>query len=420
MRFLYSLALYLGVPFLLLHLWWRGWRNRAYRKRWAERFGFLPALTEGCVRVWIHAVSVGEVQASLSLVRRLRNEHPFLHVLVTTTTPSGSERARKLLPDDVDHAYVPYDLPGAGRRFLQRAKPSLAVFMETELWPNLFRRCQERGIPVVVANARLSERSAAGYRRVPALTRSMLADVSVVAARSDTDARRFVGLGLPEERVQLTGNLKFDQMLPDELAEQARALRRQWSTRRPVWIAASTHPGEHELVLGAQRAVLERHPKTLLILVPRHSERCTQIDLAVRRADLRTCLLSKPDALSDGTQVLLGDEMGELLRLYAASDVAFVGGSLVPHGGHNLLEPAGLGIPVLTGPHFFNFEEIAQELIAGGAARQVMGAESLAATLVELLLNKDIRSQMGESGRRIVLANRGALGRLMGVIQEYV
>ena len=420
MRFLYSLILYFSVPYLLWHLWWRGRRNRGYRQRWVERFGWVPRLPKGCCRIWIHAVSVGEVQASLSLVRRLKADRPDLSILLTTTTPTGADRARAVLGDRVAYAYAPYDLPGAGRRFLARVQPKLAVMMETELWPNLIRSCTRQGIPVVVASARLSARSARRYGRVASLTRAMLADVSALAAQSEADARRFSGLGLPAGRIRTTGNLKFDLAIPQDLAEQAETLRRRWDEGRPVWVAASTHPGEEGLVLAAHRNLLRSHPGVLLLLVPRHPERSAEVAALVSVSGLTCGLLTRCQGGCAGMQVVVGDSMGDLPVLYAASDVAFVGGSLVPLGGHNVLEPAAAGIPVLVGPHVFNFSDITELLVNSGAAREVSDAMSLSEAVAGLLTDAAGRREMGENGRRVVAENQGAVDRVMEVLAPYL
>ena len=420
MRFLYSLILYLAVPYLLWHLWWRGRRNPAYRRGWADRFGYVPDLPRGASRIWIHAVSVGEVEASVPLIRRLRIERPDLTILLTTTTPTGADRARMALGDEIQQLHIPYDLPGAARRFVARVKPALAVLVETELWPNLIHSCRRRDVPVVVVNGRLSERSARRYRRVASLIRTMLARVSAVAAQSDADARRFVDLGVPAPRIRTTGNLKFDLVLSDELADETATLRRQWGEGRPVWVAASTHPGEDELVLDAHRAVLRRHSTAVLVVVPRHPERSAEVAALAGAGGLTACLLSDCASGCAGHQVVVGDGMGQLPVLYAASDVAFVGGSLVPRGGHNLLEPAVLGVPVLTGTHMFNFAEINRLLLTRGAAWSVSDTPGLSEAVTRLLADSAARREMGDKGRRAVAENRGAVDKVMEVLGPYI
>jgi 3-deoxy-D-manno-octulosonic-acid transferase len=415
MRLLYTGLLYLALPLALLRLYWRGRRDAGHRRRWRERLGVVPPLPQpGCL--WIHAVSVGETRAALPLIRALLERYPELPLLVTTTTLTGSRQVREALEDRVHHAYAPYDVPGAVRRFLQRTRPRLAVIMETELWPNLLRQCAAADIPVLIANARLSERSARGYGRIRGLTAPMLRDITLIAAQAEADAERFHTLGAP--RVQVVGNLKYDLTLPDDLLERGRQLRRELlGENRPVWIAASTHAGEDEPVLDAFATLRARWPELLLLLVPRHPERfdgvaalCQQRGFnIVRRGEQRPCA---PD-----TAVFLGDSMGELLRFYAAADLAFVGGSLIATGGHNVLEPALLGLPVLFGPHMFNFTEAGERLIEAGAAWQVADAGELAVAVDRLLANPEWRQSAGQRGRAVVKRHRGALAALLARIE---
>lgn len=419
MRALYSTALYLLAPWVFFRLAWRSLRAPDYRKRWSERLALYgprtPQLSES---IWLHAVSVGEVQASVPLVRALLERYPHTTLVLTTTTPTGSGRVQDLFGDSVVHVYVPYDLPGAVRRFLRRFRPRLAVIMETELWPNVFAACAADGVPLLVANARLSMRSARGYSKVRPLIRNTLAHVSMLAAQGDADARRFRVLGLLPERSQVTGSIKFEQRLPASLREQAEVLRGMLGRDRPVWIAASTHEGEDEQVLDAFEQLLQRLPTTLLVLVPRHPERFARVIALCRRRGFNVSVRSENETCDDDTQVYVGDTLGELPLLYSASDVAFVGGSLMPIGGHNLLEPAALSLPVLTGPHVFNFTEISTMLEQVGAARQVRDSGDLSRHLELLLQDANLRHAMGEQGRRLVEANRGALERLLEIIED--
>ena len=416
LRGLYTALLYLALPLALARLYWRGRRDPDHRRRWRERLGFIPPLPDsGCL--WVHAVSVGETRAALPLIHALQARYPEMPLLVTTTTLTGSRQVRAALGDRVWHVYAPYDLPGAARRFLQRGRPKLAVIMETELWPNLLRRCALAGVPVLLANARLSERSARGYARIGALARAMLEDVSLIAAQADADAGRFRTLGAP--RVQVTGNLKYDLTVSEILPAQGQALRRALlGERRPVWIAASTHAGEEEAILTAFAALRARWPALLLLLVPRHPERFDGVAALcleqgfnlVRRGEGRAC---DPD-----TAVFLGDTMGELLLFYAAADLAFVGGSLAAVGGHNVLEPALLGLPVLFGPHMFNFTEAGQRLLEAEAAWQVSDASGLAAAVERLLADPASGRAAGQRGRAVVERHRGALAALLGHIEQ--
>jgi len=416
MRRIYTLLLYLLVPLMLLRLLWRSLSAPGYRRRIGERFGRLPPLpTQG--GVWIHAVSVGEVQASAPLLQRLRLTHPRLPLLVTTTTPTGSSRLSELFGEGVMHVYAPYDIPVVVRRFLDATRPRLAIFIETEVWPNILLECQRRGIATLLANARLSERSARGYAQFGAFARETFGRLDRVAAQTERDARCFAALGVPEERLMVTGSIKFDVRLPPGLEEQAAVLKRIWGVDRPVWIAASTHEGEDEQVLVAHRKVLAILPKALLVLVPRHPERFSRVGQRILREGFSLVRRSEDRPCGAGVEVFLGDSMGELPMFFAAADVAFVGGSLVPHGGHNLLEPAALGVPVVTGPHLFNFTRIAEMLFAADAALRVESASTLAATVSAWLQDASARARIGDNGRRVVEQNRGALERLLGLIE---
>lgn len=416
MRRLYTLLLYLSLPLVLLRLYWRGRRNPDYRRRWRERFGFFPPLPRpGCL--WIHAVSVGETRAALPLIRALQNRYPDLALLVTTTTPTGSRQVRDALGDVVHHVYAPYDLPGAVRRFLRNTQPRLALIMETELWPNLLRQCAATGVPVIIANARLSERSARGYARIRKLTTSMLQDLTLIAAQAEADADRFRALGA--QRIQITGNLKYDLALPDELPQQGQTLRRELlGAQRPVWIAASTHTGEDEQILAAFAQLRVRWPALLLLLVPRHPERFDEVAALCRQQGFSVTRRSERRSCAPKTAVFLGDSMGELLLFYAAADLAFVGGSLVPTGGHNVLEPALLGLPVLFGPHMFNFTEAGQRLLEAEAAWQIADAGELAAVVDRLLADPAWRQTAGQRGRAVVERHRGALVALLNCIEK--
>ncbi len=419
MRFIYSLLLYLLSPLFVVHLVWRGMRARAYWRRWPERFGFF-SWDEVRAPVWVHAVSVGEVQASVPLIRALRERHPDVPVLVTTMTPTGSQRIRKALGDGVAHVYAPYDLPGTVARFLHRVRPRLALIMETEIWPNIFHVCRQSGVPVILANARMSERSASAYRKVHRLAQVTLSEVSAIAAQTSLDAERLVGLGAPAQRVHVTGSVKFDVKLPASLHEQAAVLRREWGVDRPVWIAASTHSGEDEIVLDAHEEIQRALPNALLVLVPRHPERFGKVAALCRRRGYQTVQRTEAAACTEHTDVFVGDTMGELPLFYAAADVAFVGGSLVPNGGQNPLEPAALGLPLLVGPHFFNFQEIVEMLIAAGGATEVRDASDVAAVLRAFLKDANHRHAAGEKARAVVGQNRGALQTLLGLLEEHL
>ncbi|MBZ0071599.1 MAG: lipid IV(A) 3-deoxy-D-manno-octulosonic acid transferase [Gammaproteobacteria bacterium] len=417
MRIIYSLILYLLTPFALLRLLWRGLRAHGYWQRWGERFGFAP-VNQGAAPIWVHAVSVGEVQAAVPLLRVLLKRYPTVPVLVTTTTPTGSEQLRSVFEGRVQHAYMPYDLPDAVARFLNRTRPRLALIMETEIWPNLYHACARRGIPVLLVNARLSARSAAGYGRLRRLTAATLECLQGVAAQGRADADRLIGLGAPPQRVRVTGSIKFDMKIPASLTEQAAALRRDWGLQRPVWIAASTHEGEDEDVLDAHRGVREHFPDALLVLVPRHPERFARVAALCREQGWETVLRSTQAPMPAAAEVFVGDSMGELLLFFAASDVAFIGGSLIPHGGHNPLEASAQRVPVLFGPHMFNFEQIAELLLEAGAAREVGDSGQLADSVAHWLADPTARITAGERGAAVVEANKGARDAVLAMVTE--
>jgi 3-deoxy-D-manno-octulosonic-acid transferase len=414
MYHLYNVLIYLAAPVAILMQLWRGLRDPSYRKGLGERFGFGPAL-EGPV-IWVHAVSVGEVQAAQPLVAQLRRRHPRYRLLLTTVTPTGAARARLLFGDQVQLRYVPFDLPGSVRRFFDRVQPKLAMILETELWPNLYGECGRRAVPLVLASARVSPRSVGKYRRLVSLFRKTLSHGIVIAAQSESDAERFRTIGATPDRTHVTGNIKFDFQPPAGIEEQGRAWRERNAPGRPVWVAGSTHEGEESIVLDAHRRVLECFPDALLILVPRHPQRFDTVrDLLAKRHD-RAANRSSGAAISPSISVLLGDTMGELMMFYAAADVAFVAGSLTPIGGHNLLEPASVGRPVLTGPHNFNGEESAQLLMDAGAAFIVADTEQLAHAVSGLLGDASLREVMGAAGRAVLDSNRGALDKLLTLV----
>ena len=417
-RTLYTLLFHLGLPLLALRLWLRARKAPAYAQRLGERSAFrLPALQPG--GIWVHAVSVGESIAAAPMIRQLLLRHPELPITVTCMTPTGSERIQALFAGEprIQHCYLPYDLPWAAGRFLDHVRPRLAVIMETELWPNHVHQCARRGIPVALANGRLSERSAKGYARFARLTAPMLAEMSLLAVQTEVEAQRFLALGARPECVQVTGSIKFDLNVDPALPVRATHLREQWQAReRAVWIAASTHEGEDAVVLAAHRQLLESHADALLVLVPRHQERFASVHALCKAQGFATVQRSLGQPVTAQTQVLLGDTMGELLFLYALADIAFVGGSLVANGGHNPLEPAALAKPVLSGPHMFNFLEIGAMLREAGALVEVDDAQGLATAVRQLIeLPRDaVRS--GEAGLAVMRANQGALNRLLDAL----
>lgn len=420
MRYLYSALFYLLLPMIVLRMLWRSRRAPAYRHRLAERFGLFrapPVLAEMPV-IWLHAVSVGETLAAAPLVEFLLREYPDCQVVVTTTTPTGSDRVRALFGERVFHVYSPWDLPGAVARFFSRVRPRLLLVMETELWPNLLYRAERQHCPVVLANARLSARSARGYGRFAGLTRAMLQRLAVVACQSAADGERFVALGLPPGRLRVTGSIKFDITLDDALRRQAAELRDAW--QRTVILGSSTHPGEDEILLDALSALRESIPDALLLLVPRHPERFDDVFRLCRNRGFGVVRRSRGELPTDRHQVLLGDTMGELRLLSGTASVAVIGGSFIEHGGQNVLEAAAWGVPVVSGPHMFNFTEITDLLVDDGAMRQLSEPGQLAPCLLEILSDPALRQRMGRAGERVVERNRGALERLQLIVSEVI
>jgi 3-deoxy-D-manno-octulosonic-acid transferase len=419
MRWLYTLLLYLAMPLVLLHFLWRGLRDSAWLKRWPERFGFFdpPEVTAGIV---VHAASVGEVNVASALVKSLSRRFPHLPVCLTTFTPTGSVRVRDLFRDKVFHIYAPLDLPGAVKRFYNRVQPGLLIIMETEIWPNLYSGAASRGIPIMLANARISEHSFGAYRRLGRLTATALNQASRIAAKSQVDAQRLIAIGADPQGIEVTGNLKFDVTLPPSLLEQGETIRMAWGADRLVLLAGSTHEGDEGPVLQAFSRLLERFPRALLVLVPRHPERFTRVAQAARATGLEVSLRSESLACPASTQCFVVDAMGELLQFYAACDVAFVGGSLHRTGGHNVLEPAALSKPVLVGPHTFNFEDITEQLITAEAAIRVSDAGDLEEAAARLFSSPDLRDQMGLAGLKLVKSGQGALKRTLDIVQELI
>jgi 3-deoxy-D-manno-octulosonic-acid transferase len=419
LRGLYSAALYLLLPITVYHLIWRGFRQRAYLLRWDERYARYGEAASGDEHLWIHAVSVGEVNAAAPLVNALLRDHPQQRVLITTITPTGSERVAALWGDRVAHVYLPYDLTGAVARFLGHFRPKVALIVETELWPNLLFACRDHGVPTFLVNARLSERSLRGYRALRPLVGRALRTMRAVAAQSDADARRFLRLGARADQVIVCGNLKFDTRVDPAIDTFAQEFRARVAGR-PVWIAASTHPDEEALVLAIDRHLRTRWPDLLMLWAPRHPERfrpATQlaIDTGLQVATRKlTRLPDRDDA------VFVIDTLGELMSFYACADVAFVGGSLQPVGGHNLLEPAAVGTAIVTGPHLHNFSDIAEQLQQAQAVRIAADATAVAADIETLLADEQERERMAIAGRALVEQGGGALHRTLDLIASHV
>jgi len=427
-HFLYSFLIRLAVPLAFIGLVWRGFRDRSYWNDWFERLGggWPRQVAELNAGIWLHAVSLGEVTAVAPLVLALRTRYPGIPLCVTTATPTGRLRGQTLFGKDVVVRYLPYDTPGSVARFLRNLKPQLGVILETELWPNLYRECERRRIPMLLASARVSEKSVRRYRRFGGLFKELLATNVLVAAQTPEDARRFEALGVAKDHIQVVGNLKFDLAVSDEMRSRGQALRALYCVpngrgeARPTWIAGSTHAGEEEQVLEAHLSVRALLPNALLLLAPRHPQRFAAVAELLVRRNIAFITRSSEIAPALETAVVLVDSVGELLPLYAAADIAFVGGSLVPVGGHNLLEPLALGLPVLTGPAYFNNSQIAKMLLVQGALLEVADSVHLAHALIELFANPIRARRLGAAGLQVIETNRGSVARLLTLIEPSV
>ncbi|WP_392565969.1 lipid IV(A) 3-deoxy-D-manno-octulosonic acid transferase [Utexia brackfieldae] len=420
MQYFYTFLLYLIQPFVWIRLLCRSIKAPAYRHRWLERYGFCRHKVQSN-GILIHAVSVGETAAAVPLIKALKKQYPDMPITVTTMTPTGSERVTTLLGQNVSHVYLPYDLPGAVNRFINTLKPQLVIIIETELWPNFITALYQKQIPLIIANARLSERSAKGYAKFAHFTQTILSRITLIAAQNEQDGQRFIDLGLPTSHLTVTGSIKYDISL--QAAEQDKIAQRRdkWQLNRPVWIAASTHSGEDEIILSVHQKLLHQHPDLLLILVPRHPERFKEVEKQVINKSLDYVLLSQQSMPTAETAVLLGDTMGELVTLYGLSDIAFIGGSLVERGGHNPLEAALHKIPIITGPYTFNFKLIFQQLQqAGGVLVANKNPDELYHLVLNLIDDKTAAQQMGECAYQVLRQNQGALGRLLKLIQGYI
>ncbi len=418
-RLLYTLAVFLLLPLAFLHLLWRARRQTAYLRHWGERLGIYGERPASATPViWIHAVSVGETHAAAALVTLLRARYPDHAIVFSHTTPTGRATSEQLFGDRVERLYLPYDTPGAVRRFLRHVRPVLGVIMETELWPNLIAACQWSEIPLLLVNARLSARSARRYAQLPRLTGEALRGLTAIAAQSEEDARRLTELGAQD--VMVSGNLKFDLTPAPALVERGQGWRHDWqgATGRRILLAASTREGEEELILDAlRRAPIE---KLLLLIVPRHPQRFDQVAELTDRKGYKLQRRSSGEGLAAETEVLLGDSMGEMAAYYAASDLAFIGGSLLPYGCQNLIEACAVGTPVLLGPSTYNFAWAAEAALACGCARQIGSAEELLALAASLLADSAALEKMGVAGLEFSTRHRGASERTLALLEKHL
>lgn len=412
-RFAYTALLCFLLPQAIARLVWRARRQPAYLERIPERFGYYRERLEGPI-IWIHAVSVGETRAAEPLVRALRAKYPRHRLLLTHMTPTGREAGEALFGESISRCYLPYDFPGAVARFLDRFRPDFGVLMETELWPNLIHACHARGIPLSLVNARLSGKSLRRYERFRTLVRESLERLAAIGAQTDEDARRLRELG--GQRIAVTGNLKFDIVPPADQLQRGREWRERYGATRPVLLAASTRDGEEALLLREFRAMSV--PNALLVIVPRHPQRFDEVARLIERSGLTYQRRSADQPVAAGTRVLLGDSMGEMFAYYAACDVAFVGGSLLPFGGQNMIEPCAVGRPVLFGAHTYNFADAAEKAIAAGAAVRVRDAAELMRQATMLLTDAAAAERMGKAGTDFVRAHQGATQRVLDLLQR--
>lgn len=408
-HFLYSTILYLLSPLLIVYLAFRAIKSPDYRGRWGERFGLTRLKSTD---VLVHSVSMGETLAAIPLIRLIMQSHPELSITVTTTSPTGSAQVRKAFGDSVQHCYLPFDLPWCVGRFLRQVSPKSCIIMETELWPNLVAIAAKRGVRLMLANARLSAKSAAQYAKRPKLSRPMLQRLDVIAVQTRVEAQRFIELGVSPDRVTVCGSLKFDLSITPERLANAKLLRQAWGRETsPIWVAGSVHPGEFDAMLTAHRQLLAQWPDALLIIAPRHPEQFSAVAEFVASQGFESVRRSGNFPVAATTQVLVGDTMGELLTFYGAADQAFVGGTLINNGGHNPLEPVAMGVPVMVGPNHWDFAQITQMLADAGGLRVVASADELAANLIEYFAKPELRLQAVNAGLAVVEANRGALQR---------
>ena len=417
LRATYSCVMYILLPVTVYYLIWRGFRIRDYFDRWSERYASYRQ-TRGQPRIWLHAVSVGEVNAAGPLVDSLRQQHPEIPWVITTTTPTGSARVRGLWGTSLEHVYLPYDTPGSVGRFLDHFHPQLALILETELWPNMLFGCQDRSIPVYILNARLSARSLRGYRLLRPLIGCALRTVRCVAAQSSDDAQRFLRLGARLEQVVALGNLKFDIAVPKDVTSSIAEVRAELTSQRAVWIAASTHEGEEMAVIAMHHRLKARFPSLLLLWAPRHPERFVKVETLAREQYWVVHTRRRHRRPLAQTDVFVIDTLGELMLFYGCAQAAFVGGSLQAIGGHNLLEPAAMGTAVVTGQHLHNFNEILQSLQQAGALEVCQSARDVADALERLLANPGLREQRIQAGLALVASGRGTVARTLETIKR--
>lgn len=417
MRLFYTLIFYLIIPFVLLRLYWRGFKAPEYRHRWKERLAVYKKKYPSPV-IWIHAVSVGEAEAVFPLVKQLQKKYPVDQFLVTTTTPTGAARVQDILADTVTHVYLPYDLPCVVHRFLSIFKPKIAIFMEKEIWPNLYASCAKNNIPIVIINARLSANSAKGYKKISWLVQPALQQVAWIASQTEEDKLQFLDIGATEGLVSVEGNLKFDLHIDEKIIQQAKNIKKELFSARFVWIIASTHDGEEEVFFDLYPELKKHIPNLLLMIVPRHPERFKSVQKLAEKMQLNTCMRSMRTSCTKKIDIYIADTMGELKLLYGTSDISFVGGSMVPVGGHNILEPALMNVPIIFGPHMVNFEKIKQQMLGLNAVIQCMNKAELIKTVIHLYKIPEDRQNMILKANEFVLKNQGVTEQVAHLVSR--
>ncbi len=420
MLYFYTVTIYFLVPFILIRLLLVSFKYPSYRKKWYERFGFINWKKTNHPIIWLHAVSVGEVNASKPIVKLLLKKYKHYKIIITTVTPTGAETVIQQYGDSVSNFYLPYDIPFCVKKFISIINPSILITMETEIWPNLYQACQLSKIPIFIVNARLSQKSMRGYQIFSRLIANTLKLVDIIAAQTQADADRFISLGAINKTVSVAGNLKFDVDIPQSLKEEAEPIRHNFSVNRPIWMAGSTHEGEEEFILKAHRRILSDYPKAILMLAPRHPERADKVFALCKKNGFHTIRRSEEKIFNEHHNVFLLDTLGELQLYYAASEIAFVGGSLVNAGGQNMLEPAALNLPLITGPYTHNFGEIRELLLQKGALLIVQNEKELSDKVIDLLSDANLRNYMGERGEAVIEANRGSSKKTFELIEKYL
>ncbi len=419
MRAFYTGLFYLSIPVIVLRLLWRGIKAPAYRQRWSERFAIYPK-EPSLADIWFHAVSVGEAEALFPLIRRIQQKYPKAKLLVTTTTPTGSARVKAVLANDVAHVYLPYDLPDAVSRFMQQFKPGLAVIVETEIWPNLYAFCGKNNIPLYLINARLSEKSTRNYQKIPWLIRPSLAQATCIATQSEEDTKRFAAISGDIGSIITMGNIKFDVVIAPGLVAEGLEVKARLFPDRFVWVIASSHHGEEALLLDSYQEAKQRLPRLLLVIAPRHPERFVDVKKLCEQNQLKVATRTAGEVCSQDTDIYLLDTLGELKLFYAAADVAFIGGSMVPVGGHNILEAAAIGVPILFGPHMSNFKNIAYSILQRDAAIQCQDKDAVSKAILMLYAEPSRRESLVVNAKVFIRQNQGVIDKLVEMLGQHI